>query len=283
VDLVTVRRLRWGGVVLTLALILGIGAYVLFSYTQPYLHGTGCAVDGSIKGTGVDLDLEQAANAATIAAVARHRRLPDQALVIAYATVIQESKIHNLPAGDRDSIGLFQQRPSQGWGTPAELADPVVATGKFFDVLKEIKNYDQLPVDVAAQRVQRSADGSAYAFHVYNAKILTSGFMGRQSAAVHCWYAPDRQTASRIDALPALADRAFGEGQVSLTTSKDDLTAVDRGDQQYGWALASWAVSYAQGYGIREIRYAGRHWTSENGFSGWTRDDQAQAGRVVIR
>jgi hypothetical protein len=280
---VTVRRLRWGGVVLALAVILGVGAYVLFSYTRPYLHGTGCAVDGAVKDTGVGLDLEQAANAATIAAVARQKALPDEALVIAYATVIQESKIRNLPAGDRDSIGLFQQRPSQGWGTPQELSDPVIATGKFFDALKKIKHYDQLAPDVAAQRVQHSADGSAYAFHVDNAKILTAGFNGSQPAAVHCWYAPDRQVASHRDALPALLDKSYGLGQVTYIAGKDNLAVMANGDQQYGWAIASWAVAYAQGYGVREIQFAGKHWTSDDGFSGWTGDSTASGDRVVIR
>lgn len=280
-DRVNVRRLGFGGVALAVVLVLGIGGYALFSYTRPYLHGTSCAVSGTGKDSGVELDLEQAANAATIAAVAYRKRLPEQALVIAYATAIQESKIRNLPGGDRDSIGLFQQRPSQGWGTPEELHDPVQASSKFFDVLQKVKHYETLPVEDAAQRVQHSADGSAYALHISNAKVLAAGFTGRMPASVHCWYSPDRQVASQLGAVPPLMVRAFGP--ISVTKGPQTTSVMTGGDQQYGWSVAAWAVSYAQGYGIREIKYAGKRWISDDGFSGWTDDDKAPGDRITIR
>ena len=75
---------------------------------------------------------------------------------------MQESKLENLDYGDRDSVGIFQQRPSMGWGTTAELEDPAYAAGAFFKALVKIPGYAKLPVDVAAQDVQESADGSAY-------------------------------------------------------------------------------------------------------------------------
>ena len=81
---------------------------------------------------------------------------------MAYATALQESKLENLDYGDRDSVGIFQQRPSQGWGTAAEIEDPAYAAGAFFDALVKIPDYAKLPVDVAAQDVQQSADGAAY-------------------------------------------------------------------------------------------------------------------------
>jgi hypothetical protein len=264
-------------------LIVGIGGYAVFRYSQRYLHGTACSASAGPKRSSVELDLEQSANAATIAAVAHQRNLPEEALVIAYATVIQESKIHNLPEGDRDSVGLFQQRPSQGWGSPQELSDPVYATGKFFDALKKVRHYQKLPVDVAAQDVQHSADGSAYAMHIDNAKILAAAFDGRQPAAVNCWYAPDRQTASRRGQIPALLSKSFGQDNVAVTATSQNLSVATNGDTQYGWAVASWAVSYAQGYGIREIQYAGRHWLSDNGYAGWTDDKAATDAQVVIR
>jgi hypothetical protein len=266
-----------------LLLIVGVGGYALYRYSQRYLHGTACTVSAGPKENGVELDLEQAANAATIAAVARQKKLPEQALVVAYATVIQESKIHNLQEGDRDSVGLFQQRPSQGWGSPQDLTDPVYATGKFFDALKKVRHYQKLPVDVAAQDVQHSADGSAYALHVDNAKILAAGFDGRQPASVNCWYAPDRQTASRRGELPGLLEKSFGQGKVTVSNTPDGLTIDTNNDPQYGWALASWAVSYAQGYGIREIRYAGRRWVSDNAYAGWTEDKTTPGTQVIVR
>ncbi len=86
---------------------------------------------GCQAGTGVQaisLDPGQAAVAATIAGVAARHKLPRRAVIIAYAAALQESKMQNLDYGDRDSVGVFQQRPSQGWGPATDLEDPVYAT-----------------------------------------------------------------------------------------------------------------------------------------------------------
>src|ERR687889_2097930 len=76
---------------------------------------------------------------------------------------MQESTLNNINYWDRDSLGLFQQRPSQGWGTPAQVTDPVYATTIFIERLLEVPGWDSLPVTVAAQTVQRSAFPDAYA------------------------------------------------------------------------------------------------------------------------
>ena len=76
---------------------------------------------------------------------------------------MQESTLRNINYGDRDSLGLFQQRPSQGWGTPAQVTDPVYSTTIFIDRLLQVPNWERLPVTVAAQTVQRSAFPDAYA------------------------------------------------------------------------------------------------------------------------
>src|SRR6202047_1419939 len=100
---------------------------------------------------------------APVPATAARPRLPHRAVTIALAAALQESQLQNLDYGDRDSVGVFQQRPSQGWGTTAELEDPVYATTKFFAVLVRVPGYTTMPIDRAAQDVQHSADGSAYA------------------------------------------------------------------------------------------------------------------------
>lgn len=105
----------------------------------------------------------QQANAATIVAVAVARHLPARAPVVALAAALQESGLVNLPGGDRDSVGLFQQRPSQGWGTAAQLHDPAYAAGRFYDALTGVAGWQTLPLTVAAQAVQRSATPGAYA------------------------------------------------------------------------------------------------------------------------
>ena len=89
----------------------------------------------------VELDLEQASNAALIAAISVRRGMPARAATIALATAYQESDLRNLEYGDRDSLGLFQQRPSQGWGTREQVLDPDHSINAFYDALERIDGY----------------------------------------------------------------------------------------------------------------------------------------------
>ncbi|WP_051857031.1 C40 family peptidase [Streptomyces sp. NRRL S-1868] len=106
---------------------------------------------------------EQRDNAKVIIAVAKKRHLPARAAQIALATAMQESGLRNLGHGDRDSLGLFQQRPSQGWGTPAQVREPAYAAGQFYDRLVKVRGWRQMPLTRAAQKVQRSLYPNAYA------------------------------------------------------------------------------------------------------------------------
>ena len=115
-----------------------------------------------MSGSSLALTPEQLTNAATIAGVARERGLPDRAVVIALATAQQESRLRNLSYGDRDSLGLFQQRPSQGWGTEAQVQDPVHASGTFYDHLVQVPGWDTGRLTDVAQAVQRSGLPEAY-------------------------------------------------------------------------------------------------------------------------
>ncbi|GAA3248602.1 C40 family peptidase [Pseudonocardia petroleophila] len=113
--------------------------------------------------TAATLSEEQRTNAATIIGVARGMGAPPRAWLVALATAMQESTLRNINYGDRDSLGLFQQRPSQGWGSPAQVTDPVYSTTIFIERLLEVPGWDTMPVTVAAQTVQRSAFPNAYA------------------------------------------------------------------------------------------------------------------------
>jgi hypothetical protein len=113
--------------------------------------------------TAATLNEEQRQNAATIIGVARQKGTPPRAWLVALATAMQESTLRNINYGDRDSLGLFQQRPSQGWGSPAQVLDPVYSTTIFLDRLLQVPNWERLPVTVAAQTVQRSGFPDAYA------------------------------------------------------------------------------------------------------------------------
>ncbi|RLK24724.1 peptidase M23-like protein [Micromonospora sp. M71_S20] len=110
-----------------------------------------------------DWDSDQVGNAATIVTTGARLGLPARGWVIAVATAMQESTLRNLAGGDRDSVGLFQQRPSQGWGSPAQLQDPVYASEKFFAKLTTISGWQTMPLTDAAQAVQISAFPDAYA------------------------------------------------------------------------------------------------------------------------
>jgi cell wall-associated NlpC family hydrolase len=109
----------------------------------------------------------QVSNAATIVSVGQSMKVPPRGWVIAVATAMQESHLANLgnlgADNDHDSLGLFQQRPSQGWGTPAQIMDPTYAAGKFYSKLLTVPNWVNLPLTDAAQDVQRSAYPDAYA------------------------------------------------------------------------------------------------------------------------
>jgi peptidoglycan DL-endopeptidase CwlO len=159
---------------------LAVGAallvFLVFGFLA-YQGGTGGGFAGpgmcdaglrssSRSGTGdtaATLSAEQRQNAATIIQVAQQKGAPPRAWLVALATAKQESDLRNINYGDRDSLGLFQQRPSQGWGSPAQVTDPVYSTTTFLDRLLKVPNWDRLPVTVAAQTVQRSAFPEAYA------------------------------------------------------------------------------------------------------------------------
>src|ERR1041384_6569779 len=123
-------KLRW--VLLGALVAAGTLVAIVLTDRQP-VRGEYCTADGGT--THAQIDIEQARWATLMAAIAQRRGLPPRATTIAIATAFQESKIHNLDYGDRDSAGLFQQRPSQGWGTRKQVRDPVYTIGRFYDGL----------------------------------------------------------------------------------------------------------------------------------------------------
>ncbi|MEV5825911.1 hypothetical protein AB0L25_10070 [Spirillospora sp. NPDC052242] len=275
------RRRRWAVITSVFVVVLGGGGYATYQWTRPYLHGTGCEV--STAAGKMSLSLEQGANASTIAAVAFRKELPERAVVIAYATAIQESHLRNLAGGDRDSVGMFQQRPSQGWGTPEQLRDPVVTTSKFFDGLVQVKDYLDKDLHIAAQEVQRSADGSLYQQHEPEGELLAAAFTGKEPATARCWFPPDERTEPRRDEAVREMRRAFGGGLKASGAASQPWTALAVPGERIGWAVASWAVTHAQVYGLTEVRHAGRAWRADSGHDGWKSDPEAPKDRVIIR
>jgi hypothetical protein len=152
----------------------------------PHAPGSIAAIDG--------WNADQVANAATIVTVGAQRNVPPRGWVIAVATAMQESGLRNLDGGDRDSVGLFQQRPSQGWGTSDQLQEPAYAAGKFYDRLLTIPDWQTIDLTDAAQAVQRSAFPNAYAKWEDDATTLVQHLAGTPAgcapAAAGDWIVP---------------------------------------------------------------------------------------------
>jgi hypothetical protein len=235
---------------------------------------------GCRGGTGtqaIDLDPEQAEVASTIAGVAARHRLPRQAVTIALAAALQESKLHNLDYGDRDSVGIFQQRPSEGWGSATQLQDPVYATTKFYTALTKVHGYAAMPVEQAAQDVQHSADGSAYQQWTDIARQLTGYFTGNSAHGVSCWYTPAGQ--ANLAGVKGQIGETFGPAGrkavvVRITTDRSGkkTSAVLYVQRAAGWTVASWLVAHAEAYHLSHVRYAGFSWKAANGNMGWQRE-----------
>lgn len=144
-----------------------------------------------------------------------------RAVSIALTTAYQESGIRNIDYGDRDSLGLFQQRPSQGWGTPEQILDPWYSTGRFYAALVKIPNWSTGDITDIAQQVQVSAFPDAYRRHETNARTLASALTGETPIALGCRIS----TTSAID-MPAaeqLLKRSFSDG-LSITEGDRNLS-----------------------------------------------------------
>ena len=262
-----------------LATVAAVGGYLAYHHIARAENG--CQAVGRYV---VALDTEQAAIAATIAGVADARRLPPGAVTIAYATAMQESKMHNLPSGDLDSVGVFQQRPSQGWGRPRQLADPVYATGRFFAALVRVPRYLRIPLYRAAQDVQHSADGYAYTNYQVQAASMSRAFTGGRPHAVWCWFSASGPKPAQVGAIRRQLVRTFGNLTVrQVNTASDPAAAVRIAYRSAGWTVASWLVTHATAYGISDVRYAGYRWSETAGSKGWTRDRSAPSGSVELR
>jgi len=266
-------------VVLVLTLALAGGAlYTAISFLQrsETLVSERCtAVIGSRT---ADLATDQAVNASLITAVAVQRGLPPRAASIALATAMQESKLRNIGHGDQagpDSRGLFQQRPSQGWGTEAQVMDPYYAANAFYDALVKIPGYETLEITDAAQRVQRSAYPDAYAQHEEMGRYFASGLTGQTPEAVNCTL---RSPDSPGDPARVAAELSQAYGALDSTAEAQTLTIEASGAQ--AWSVAHWAVANAKGLAVTNVDVAGRSWSRAGG-DGWQASDAA-ASQVRI-
>lgn len=210
-----------------------------------------CRVSGGA--TIYELDLEQADHATTIAAVGKRMGFSDHAVSVALAAGLQESKLHNLTYGDRDSVGLFQQRPSQGWGTVSQLNTPTYAAAAFYGRLASVDGWETLPVTAAAQRVQRSAAPNAYARWEPQARAMAQAMTGQIPAGFRC-QVKIPGTTKPTERLGQKMSQELG-----LTTLATPLATAR------GWTVASWMVGHAEQLRITSVAFAGLTWTPDSG------------------
>jgi hypothetical protein len=267
-------------------LAAAVGTYLavrsLAPVIVPVLSGSGCSAASTHQS--VLLDTQQASIAATIAGVAHQESMPRQAVTIAYATAMQESKLHNLDYGTSDSVGVFQQRPSQGWGPARKLENPVYAATKFFHALKSVQGYQTMPVYQAAQAVQRSADGSAYMQYQRMAAEMAGAFTGQRDHAVYCWSTAAAPHHPDVAAITQGLASTFGQATAELARPAQHHTMlVPIGRPRLGWTVASWLVTHASTYGIHQVRFGGYQWRASAGTKGWVRDAGAPpAGTIQL-
>jgi hypothetical protein len=302
--------------------LVGIGLVVVLVFAGVWLlvqrgggdrlfDSSGCTAE--VDGLVVDLTLEQAENAALITAISIQRGLPARAASIALATAYQESKILNIEHGDRDSVGLFQQRPSQGWGTRQDILNPYYSINSFYDALAQVDGYESMRITEAAQLVQRSAFPEAYADHEADARALASALTGNSPRAFSCVVdddaeeAPDRLgdtgLTRRADVVRRDVAAAFGEvplggfapggvrdGHQPGSTHYDGraidifVRPVSPENRQRGWAIAQYLVAQSDRLVIQNVIFDDRIWTSgSRSDDGWRDyDPPARSGDPAI-
>ncbi|MDQ2757309.1 MAG: hypothetical protein M3Y71_12225 [Actinomycetota bacterium] len=272
--------LRWVARLVVIAIVVGVvvTGFVAWHAAQRAFFTASCAATAS--GTTFTFTPEQTANAALISAVAVKRGLPARAATIAIATAIQESKLRNLTYGDRDSVGLFQQRPSQGWGTREQILDAVYSTGKFYDALVKVPGYATGAITKVAQQVQRSAYPEAYADHEQQGRVLASTLTGQSPAGLGCRLADPTVVSSARSVTADLGAQMGTTGAESSGTVR-----VTASDPTHAWAAAQWAVARAEAYGVAHVEVAGRTWDRGNGDSAltWGTGGSSDGTTVIIR
>jgi hypothetical protein len=280
------------GFLLGLTVVVAVFAVVgvlMYEGVGPFPEPEGCTARAG--GVTVDLSIEQAENASVIAAVGIRRGLPARAVSIAVATAYQEIKQRNLDHGDRDSVGLFQQRPSMGWGSVHQLTNPYYASNAFYDELVKVDGFRHMRITDAAQKVQRSGFPEAYEDHASDARAVASALTGyspaRFSCVVHRPHDLAAQEERRSGLTPRAAkvrrglERAFGhlalggfapggvtDGHMKGSAHYDGraidvfVRPVDEANNRLGWAIAQYLVAQAHRLEIEHVIFDQRIWTT---------------------
>lgn len=250
---------------LVVVIILGTAAFGAWRGYQTFMNSLiaeRCHVD--MDGENLVLTHEQAANAAIIVGASYRADLPERAAIVALATAWQESGLRNLDYGDRDSVGLFQQRPSYGWGTEAEIMDPWYASAAFYAELVKFPDWESVDINDMAQEVQRSGFPEAYRKHEAKAIALAGALRGTRPATLACF---DRsEDPGNTEAFTAFLDVVPGvemtqDGNMVTLTSADDTSL---------WAATQLALAHTRAGGIEAATVGDKAW-KQNKEAKWGR------------
>lgn len=248
---------KWVALGVALVLVAGIAfvGWRVWDYLYTQFTPERCSVAGA-EGDPVTLTKEQSRMASIIVAASFERKLPERAAVIALATAYQESGIRNLDYGDRDSLGLFQQRPDPRfeWGTAEQIMDPWYSSKRFYDELVKFPGWESADINDQAQKVQRSGFPQAYRKHVPNATTLAAAARGTKQQAVTCVNFSDPVA----DAKPITEVLAvLPEVKVDVEGNEVRLTADD---EQSLWAATNLAMLNTYAAGITSVHVGEKSW-----------------------
>ena len=274
-------RTRFVVFLLVLVVIGGVGV-AMWRGVGPLPDPEGCAT--RVAGTRVHLSPEQGRNASVIAAVGVRRQLPARAVSIALATAFQESKLRNLDHGDRDSLGVFQQRPSQGWGTKAQVRDPYYASNAFYEVLAKIDGFQTMRITEAAQKVQRSGYPEAYEPHAADARALASALTGYSSGGRFTCVVHASDGKGSYSAATRTLQKGFGRLDVAKRARQDFRITVgdDAAGRRRGWAVAQFLTAHAATLKVTEVGFDGKRWrVGKDSEQGWT-SAKTESGQVDV-
>lgn len=281
----TAARASVGAVVLGAFVLLILGGLIAGGYAvlrandrlDPALLERRCVLRAGEHS--VVLDLEQARYASIIVGVADKRGLSARASSIAMATAYQESNVHNIDYGDRDSVGLFQQRPSQGWGTVKQIMDPYYSSAKFYQALVKVPGWESGDINDVAQLVQRSGFPEAYRDHETDAKTVSSVLSGYSPAGMKCLYHDIPQADAQ--GLKTSLNKTLG---VRSTLRQEGALTVKVTSKRQAWAVAHHAQANAGRFGVVSVRVGSKRWEPRrNKLSGWEDAEAVATKTVVVR
>jgi hypothetical protein len=225
----------------------------------------------------VHLSAEQTANAATIAAVGHRDGMDERAVAVAITTAMQESELVNVDYGHDDSLGLFQQRPSMGWGTEEELMDPVYASFKFYEKLRRTDGWRDMTFAEAAQAVQVSAYPDLYKQWETDATVIAAVLAGGHESGLTCVSGNADEV---VTDATALADAYAHQWGAEVSEVDGSTVVIGAEDAVHGWSRAAWAVARAWDHGIATVEYAGMVWTA--GEDAWAEPEPEGEGQAAV-